>query len=271
MMTETKFTDLKPEWIRKPKQVTSSDDCIEVITESGTDLWQRTYYGFRNDNAPVLQAKTDEKYFSFIVKTQFESKDRFDQCGVAMYLDSDNWFKASIEYENERIQRLGSVVTNNGYSDMNRNLRRIPKLIRKAGIENLEEIANLAVLMWTENTVQDLVAEFSDTISKEDAQFFLKYNQDILVGFAQCQLRYDYVEGTDTSPVGYLEGIFVKEEYRHKGYAKELLSECEKWAKEKGCKEFASDCEINNDSSFGFHMALGFKEANRIIYFTNQL
>lgn len=117
MMTETKFTDLKPEWIRKPKQVTSSDDCIEFITESGTDLWQRTYYGFRNDNAPVLQAKTDEKYFSFIVKTQFESKDRFDQCGVAMYLDSDNWFKASIEYENERIQRLGSVVTNNGYSD----------------------------------------------------------------------------------------------------------------------------------------------------------
>ena len=51
------------------------------------------------------------------MKTQFESKDRFDQCGVAMYLNSDNWFKASIEYENESIQRLGSVVTNNGYSD----------------------------------------------------------------------------------------------------------------------------------------------------------
>lgn len=116
-MKETKFIDMKPEWIRKPKRVTVSDDCIEVITESGTDLWQRTYYGFTNDNAPVLQVKTEEKYFSFIVKTQFESKDRFDQCGVAMYLDSDNWFKASIEYENESIQRLGSVVTNNGYSD----------------------------------------------------------------------------------------------------------------------------------------------------------
>lgn len=116
-MTATKFIDLKPEWVRKPKQVTVSDDCIEVITESGTDLWQKTYYGFTNANAPVFQAKTDEKCFSFIVKTQFESKDRFDQCGVAMYLDSDNWFKASIEYENESIQRLGSVVTNNGYSD----------------------------------------------------------------------------------------------------------------------------------------------------------
>ena len=144
-------------------------------------------------------------------------------------------------------------------------------MIRKAGIENIKEIANLAVLMWTEPTVQDLIDEFSGIISKEDVQFFLKYNQDIPVGFAQCQLRYDYVEGTYTSPVGYLEGIFIKEEYRHKGYAKELLSECEKWAKEKGCKEFASDCEIDNDSSFRFHMALGFEEANRIICFTKQL
>ena len=108
---------MSPEWVRKPNNVTLSDDRIEIITESGTDLWQRTYYGFTNDNAPVLQAQTDEKYFSFIVKTQFASKDRFDQCGVAMYLDSDNWFKASIEYEDENIQRLGSVVTNNGYSD----------------------------------------------------------------------------------------------------------------------------------------------------------
>jgi len=116
-MNTTKFISLNPEWIRKPAQVTMKDDRIEVITESGTDLWQRTYYGFTNDNAPVLQVKTDDRYFSFIVKTRFESKDRFDQCGVAMYLDSDNWFKASIEYENEHIQRLGSVVTNNGYSD----------------------------------------------------------------------------------------------------------------------------------------------------------
>lgn len=116
-MTSRKFTEMSPEWVRKPNNATLSDDRIEIITESGTDLWQRTYYGFTNDNAPVLQAQTDEKFFSFIVKTQFTSKDRFDQCGVAMYLDSDNWFKASIEYEDENIQRLGSVVTNNGYSD----------------------------------------------------------------------------------------------------------------------------------------------------------
>lgn len=104
-------------WTRKPKNVTISQDAVKIITEPHTDLWQRTYYGFQNDNAPVLQIRTKERYFSFTVKTQFDSKRRFDQCGVAVYLNSENWLKASIEYENESFQRLGSVVTNHGYSD----------------------------------------------------------------------------------------------------------------------------------------------------------
>lgn len=117
-MKETlEFLQMNPVWTRKPANTEVTEHKVVITTEKGTDLWQRTYYGFRNDNAPVLQARTSEKYFSFIVRTQFESKERFDQCGVAMYLDSDNWFKASIEYENENIQRLGSVVTNHGYSD----------------------------------------------------------------------------------------------------------------------------------------------------------
>lgn len=104
-------------WTRKPQNVVLAQDRVEIITEPHTDLWQRTYYGFQNDSAPVLQIPTEERYFSFTVKTQFESKHRFDQCGVAIYLDSENWLKASIEYENEEFQRLGSVVTNQGYSD----------------------------------------------------------------------------------------------------------------------------------------------------------
>lgn len=112
-----KFDISKAEWTREPKSCTVTDDRIEIITKPYTDLWQRTYYHFRNDNAPVLQLETDEKFFSFTVKTEFQSKHRFDQCGIVMYLDSENWLKASIEYENEEFQHLGSVVTNNGYSD----------------------------------------------------------------------------------------------------------------------------------------------------------
>ena len=105
-------------WTRPPRDYRVTETEITVTTEPHTDLWQRTYYGFRNDNAPVLQMETEEEFFSFVVKTDFSpSHHRFDQCGVAVYLDSDNWLKGSIEYENEEFQRLGSVVTNRGYSD----------------------------------------------------------------------------------------------------------------------------------------------------------
>ena len=108
----------KLEWTRKPVDYSISNHRAEIVTEPHTDLWQRTYYHFRNDNAPVLQMETDEKFFSFVVRTDFhESCHRFDQCGIVMYLDSENWLKASVEYENEEYQHLGSVVTNHGYSD----------------------------------------------------------------------------------------------------------------------------------------------------------
>lgn len=104
-------------FINEPKKYNLEAEKITITTEPNTDFWQRTYYGFRNDNAPALLMKIDEKSFSFTVKTEFDSKNQFDQCGVIIYQNSDNWFKASIEYENEQYQRLGSVVTNSGYSD----------------------------------------------------------------------------------------------------------------------------------------------------------
>ncbi len=107
----------KLQWTREPADYSVAQDKIEIVTKPHTDLWQRTYYHFRNDNAPVLQLETEEKFFSFTVRTEFDSKHRFDQCGIVMYLDSENWLKASVEYENEEFQHLGSVVTNLGYSD----------------------------------------------------------------------------------------------------------------------------------------------------------
>ena len=112
------FDASKLEWTRPPEDYRISPERIEIVTEPHTDLWQRTYYHFRNDSAPVLQMSCDERFFSFVVRTEFaESHHRFDQCGVVVYLDAENWLKGSIEYENERFQHLGSVVTNHGYSD----------------------------------------------------------------------------------------------------------------------------------------------------------
>ncbi len=106
------------QWTRQPKDYLIQEGKIEITTNPHTDLWQRTYYHFRNDNAPVFQMETDESFFSFTVKTDFtESSHRFDQCGIVLYLDSENWLKASVEYENDTFQHLGSVVTNHGFSD----------------------------------------------------------------------------------------------------------------------------------------------------------
>lgn len=106
------------EWTRRPESFTVEEGRVEIVTQPRTDLWQRTYYHFCNDSAPVYQTSTEEKYFSFVVRTDFSgSGHRFDQCGIVMYLDSENWLKASVEYENEEFQHLGSVVTNGGWSD----------------------------------------------------------------------------------------------------------------------------------------------------------
>lgn len=144
-------------------------------------------------------------------------------------------------------------------------------MIRKAEIKDLSILAELAYQLWPDHTVEEMRSEFADTIAKPNAAFFLAYSEETAVGFAQCQLRHDYVEGTDSSPVGYLEGIYVADGYRKHGIARELLSACESWAKAKGCSEFASDCELDNVQSLQFHLNVGFEEANRIICFTKKL
>ena len=144
-------------------------------------------------------------------------------------------------------------------------------MIKRAAIEDAGILADLAVQMWPDHDPDDLEAEFRELAVNNEAACFIKYAEGKPAAFAQCQLRHDYVEGTKSSPVGYLEGIFVSEGYRKKGYAAELLSECEKWAKEKDCSEFASDCELDNIDSLRFHMAVGFAEANRVICFRKEL
>lgn len=140
-------------------------------------------------------------------------------------------------------------------------------MIKKAEIKDSFSLAHMAVKMWQDSSVLELEEEFKEIIHNDNNVVFIKFVDEKPIGFAQCQLRFDYVEGTQTSPVGYLEGVFVYEQYRKHGYAKELLMTCENWAKEKNCSEFASDCEFDNHNSYKFHMAVGFTEANRIICF----
>ena len=144
-------------------------------------------------------------------------------------------------------------------------------MIRKAAYEDLASAAELAALLWPEAGKEELEQEFRDLLKDGGCALFLASEGGRDIGFAQCQLRHDYVEGTDSSPVGYLEGIYVREDSRRRGTARALLRCCEDWAARLGCREFASDCELENGESLAFHLKNGFREANRIICFTKPL
>ena len=143
--------------------------------------------------------------------------------------------------------------------------------IRRASIQDASIVGSLACQLWPENPLEEMEDEFALLLTKEDAAIFLAEREGEAIGFAQCQLRRDYVEGSVSSRVGYLVGFFVEVSGRRRGLARELLSACESWARDRGCKEFASDCELTNTQSLQFHLALGFEEANRIICFTKKL
>lgn len=144
-------------------------------------------------------------------------------------------------------------------------------MIKSATINDISVLVEMAVMLWGSHDKLELSKEFEETIKSKNNIFFIKYINNNPVGFAHCSLRHDYVEGTSSSPVGYLEGIYIKDDYRGSGYAKELLDACIDFSKQNGCYEFASDCELDNTTSLLFHKALGFEEVNRVICFKKNI
>ena len=143
--------------------------------------------------------------------------------------------------------------------------------VRKAEAADLNAVSALALDLWPDHQPEELRQELAQLMDDKEAAFFLLEEKKHPVGFAQCQLRHDYVEGTSTSPVGYLEGIYVSPGLRGRGGARALLEACERWAAKLGCTEFASDCELSNSTSLAFHLNVGFEEAGRIICFAKKL
>jgi len=134
----------------------------------------------------------------------------------------------------------------------------------------LSEAAKFASLLYKAD-VGGMERELAELISG-GAAVFVCFEGEEPAGFAQCGLRRDYVEGTQGGrPVGYLEGVYVRPESRGHGAARAMLAVCEDWARSRGAREFASDCELDNVSSAAFHAAAGFREANRIVCFVKEL
>lgn len=115
-MTTEKIDLSQFSWMNKPRQVALSSGEVEFVTSPDTDFWQRTHYGFRRNTGHAFLTRLWDD-FSFTFQTEFFYESQFDQSGLFLYLDEDNWAKASIEYIENGPHMLGSVITLAGYSD----------------------------------------------------------------------------------------------------------------------------------------------------------
>ncbi|MCC2954942.1 GNAT family N-acetyltransferase [Massilia sp. IC2-477] len=130
----------------------------------------------------------------------------------------------------------------------------------------------LRMALWPEDPTEHLL-EMQELCEQPGryAQFIAYSSDDEAQGLVEVALRSDYVNGTESSPVGFLEGLYVDPASRHQGIAALLVKIAEQWAREQGCSEMASDAAIDNTASHAMHEALGFEETERVVYFRKSL
>lgn len=143
--------------------------------------------------------------------------------------------------------------------------------IEKLSSANVKELTHLVVELWPDCLFEEEYPFYEALIGDENQACFLIQDAAAYAAFIHVSLRTDYVEGADSSPVGYIEGLYVKPDHRKSGYGKTLVEAAGRWAKEKGCREMASDAELTNEASIQFHQQVGFAEANRIVCFLKPL
>ena len=143
-------------------------------------------------------------------------------------------------------------------------------VIETAGEASLDEWSLLRHRLWPDASPTEHRAELQD-VSDNEVGFIAYDPAGMAIGFAEASLRHDYVNGCDTSPVAFLEGVYVEEAFRKQGVAAALIAEVTRWATSKGVSELASDADISNVDSHRMHAALGFEETQRVVYFRKSL
>lgn len=143
--------------------------------------------------------------------------------------------------------------------------------IHKIKKEDFNNWLEMGLLLWSEYSKAELKIEFAETCKSKNEAVFICKDKENYVGFVNISLRYEYVPESTSVPTGYIEGIFVRKEYRKKRIAEKLVRIAEKWAKNKGCKEIASDTELDNNSSQKFHKKIGFKKTKTLVYFIKKI
>jgi aminoglycoside 6'-N-acetyltransferase I len=137
---------------------------------------------------------------------------------------------------------------------------------------DFNEWLDLALKLWPDYSSDEMQAILTELLeSDRETAFLMRDDNGKAIAFMNLSLRYEYVPEATRSPVGYIEGIYVKNEYRHQGVGKAMVEYAEQWALERGCIELASDALVENTASHEFHTKTGFREAERTVFFIKQL
>jgi aminoglycoside 6'-N-acetyltransferase I len=146
-------------------------------------------------------------------------------------------------------------------------------LIRSAAPGDLDGWATLRAALWPEDTIGEHRVELADALASEGdfAAFIAEASDHLIVGFVEASLRHDYVNGCETSPVAFVEGLYVRPEFRKSGVGLALCDAVADWGRRRGCSELASDALADNLESQAFHQAIGFEETERVVYFRKPL
>ncbi|MFZ5880547.1 MAG: aminoglycoside 6'-N-acetyltransferase [Chloroflexota bacterium] len=144
-------------------------------------------------------------------------------------------------------------------------------IIRRADAEDKPDWLRMRLLLWTYATAEGFASQLDLTLADPDMAVFIAALPDgRRVGFLEAGMR-AYGEGCETSPVGYVEGIYVDEDLRGRGVALRLMRAAEDWARDMGCHEIASDTWLENEASIQMHLRLGYEEMERLVHFAKKL
>lgn len=144
-------------------------------------------------------------------------------------------------------------------------------LIEELNEDNIAFLIPLLMALWPDCDKDEVQRNYRALINSGNGTCYLVKENEDYIGFLHVGIRNDYVEGSSSSPVAYIEGIYVKPSSQKLGVGRKLVAAAELWAKEHGFAELASDTEIDNTGSILFHLHAGFEESGRVVYFIKKL
>lgn len=144
--------------------------------------------------------------------------------------------------------------------------------VARAGAEDAPRWSAMPHALWPDQSFEELARDIAAMFADPELPAFLAYAGDgEAIGFAEASLRRDYVNGCETSPVVFLEAIYVEPAHRRLGVARALVAAVARWGRAHGCSEFASDALLDNHASHAFHRNIGFAETERVVYYRQRL